>query len=322
MSRTLKICVSVVLGAVAGEGQVKSKQMYQYGGDSTFAFRAYVFELWLTSRSTSSTTSTIPHQLHQTETIQATTSEYANPNESRLTPSVPSPGQPGHYSGKAMLGPDGKSVTSADGKIVAVDAEGRPITDSSSTKDANGKGAVVNGKKRFQKKMKRVFLVPEEVRPQLRKEEFQCQCYKSGHTRYSHMSRWQPYSSTSTATPLCQRLSHPPPLPFTPSFEVTTSPSLSSSHEELQAKLDEEYGQLVEDRRTLRKFISPRASTSVPHYLPVDLHHIMQNALQIFHLDRRKPSNLDPAYTVDSAMGKRLIVVHGDESTQSRGARE
>ncbi|KAM6492403.1 RNA polymerase Rpb1, domain 6 domain containing protein [Amanita muscaria] len=136
------------------------------------------------------------------------------------------------------------------------------------------------------------------------------------------MSRWQPYSSTSTATPLCQRLSHPPPLPFTPSFEVTMSPPLSSSHEELQAKLDEEYGQLVEDRRTLRKFISPRASTSVPHYLPVDLHHIMQNALQIFHLDRRKPSNLDPAYTVDSAMGKRLIVVHGDESTQSRGARE
>ncbi|KAM6496399.1 RNA polymerase Rpb1, domain 6 domain containing protein [Amanita muscaria] len=123
------------------------------------------------------------------------------------------------------------------------------------------------------------------------------------------MSRWQPYSSTSTATPLCQRLSHPPPLPFTPSFEVTTSPSLSSSHEELQAKLDEEYGQLVEDRRTLRKFISPRASTSVPHYLPVDLHHIMQNALQIFHLDRRKPSNLNPAYIVDSAMGKRLIVI-------------
>ncbi|KAM6496713.1 hypothetical protein JOM56_007186 [Amanita muscaria] len=156
--RTLKICVSVVLGAVAGEGQVKSKQTYQYGGDSTFAFRA-------------STPSTIPHQLHQTETIQATTSEYANPNESRPTPSVPSPGQPGHYSGKAMLGPDGKSVTSADGRIVAVDAEGRPITDSSSTKDANGKGAVVNGKKRFQKKMKRVFLVPEEVRPQLRKEE-------------------------------------------------------------------------------------------------------------------------------------------------------
>ncbi|KAM6489524.1 hypothetical protein JOM56_015020 [Amanita muscaria] len=35
----------------------------------------------------------------------------------------------------------------------------------------------------------------------------------------------------------------------------------------------------------------------------------MQNALQIFHLDQRKPSNLDPAYIVDCAMGKRLIVV-------------
>ncbi|KAM6495882.1 transcription initiation factor [Amanita muscaria] len=69
-----------------------------------------------------------------------------------------------------MLGPDGKPVIGADGKIVMVDAEGRPITDSPSTKDAKGKAAVANGKKRFQKKTKQVFLVPEEVR-QLRKEE-------------------------------------------------------------------------------------------------------------------------------------------------------
>ncbi|KAF8639943.1 hypothetical protein AX17_001193 [Amanita inopinata Kibby_2008] len=71
-----------------------------------------------------------------------------------------------------MLGPDGKPVIGADGKIVMVDAEGRPIqpTDSSYAKDAKGKTPAMNGKKRFQKKTRQVFYVPEEVR-QLRKEE-------------------------------------------------------------------------------------------------------------------------------------------------------
>ncbi|PFH52726.1 hypothetical protein AMATHDRAFT_56087 [Amanita thiersii Skay4041] len=71
-----------------------------------------------------------------------------------------------------MLGPDGKPVIGADGKIVMVDAEGRPIqqTDGSNGKDGKGKATVTNGKKRFQKKTKQVFYVPDEVR-QLRKEE-------------------------------------------------------------------------------------------------------------------------------------------------------
>ena len=85
---------------------------------------------------------------------------------------------------------------------------------------------------------------------------------------------------------------------------------------ELQVKLDEEYGRLVEDRRLLREFVFRRVSTNQPHYLPVNLHRILQNAIQIFHIDRRKPSDLGPAYIVEAVyeLEKRLIIVRGDDS--------
>lgn len=74
-----------------------------------------------------------------------------------------------------MLGPDGKPVVGMDGKIVMVDAEGKPIrhiptytpVGEDGTKEGKGKE---RGKKRFQKKTKQVFLVPEATR-QLRREE-------------------------------------------------------------------------------------------------------------------------------------------------------
>ncbi|KAF8584960.1 beta and beta-prime subunits of DNA dependent RNA-polymerase [Ramaria rubella] len=90
---------------------------------------------------------------------------------------------------------------------------------------------------------------------------------------------------------------------------------LDDSSLELQAKLDEEWSQLVEDRRLLRQFIFKSADPSRPHYLPVNLRRVVQNAQQIFHIDRRKPSDLEPAYIVDSvkALGLRLVVVRGDD---------
>lgn len=68
-----------------------------------------------------------------------------------------------------MLGQDGKPVIGADGNIVMVDAEGKPIHGDGtpgSSKGKNGTGT----KKRFQKKTKQVFKVPEANR-QLKKEE-------------------------------------------------------------------------------------------------------------------------------------------------------
>ncbi|KAE9384090.1 RNA polymerase II largest subunit [Gymnopus androsaceus JB14] len=88
---------------------------------------------------------------------------------------------------------------------------------------------------------------------------------------------------------------------------------IDDSSLELQKKLDE-YDQLVADRRMLRDFIFPRFDTASNQYLPVNLSRIVQNATQIFHIDRRKPSDLDPIFIIDSvkALCDRLIVVRGD----------
>ena len=95
----------------------------------------------------------------------------------------------------------------------------------------------------------------------------------------------------------------------------TLQAGIDDSSLELQAKLDEEYKQLVEDRHLLHYFVFPQQDSSVPHYLPVNLHRIVKNAKQTFHIDALKPSNLDPAYIIDTlkALLEQLVVVRGDD---------
>lgn len=83
-----------------------------------------------------------------------------------------------------MVGSDGKHVIGADGKVVMVDAQGRPVRDPAAlaaaeqVKEEKGKDKAAGGgpgdkdkkPKRFQKKTRQVFLVPEATR-QLRREE-------------------------------------------------------------------------------------------------------------------------------------------------------
>ena len=71
-----------------------------------------------------------------------------------------------------MLGPDGKPVIGADGRTVMVDSEGRPIhtTNGAADSSKDKAGKVTKDKKRFTKKTRQVYFVPEEVR-QLRREE-------------------------------------------------------------------------------------------------------------------------------------------------------
>lgn len=70
-----------------------------------------------------------------------------------------------------MLGPDGKPVIGVDGKMVMVDAEGKPIHGERASGAAAAKPKEKGpGRKKFQKKTKQVFLVPEATR-QLRREE-------------------------------------------------------------------------------------------------------------------------------------------------------
>ncbi|KAL4064638.1 RNA polymerase II largest subunit [Scleroderma citrinum] len=90
---------------------------------------------------------------------------------------------------------------------------------------------------------------------------------------------------------------------------------INDSSLELQAKLDEEYRQLVQDRRELCMFIFPHVDGLTPHYMPVNLYCIIQNATQIFHIDRWKPSDLEPAYIVDAAWAlmERLLAVLSED---------
>jgi transcription initiation factor TFIIF subunit alpha len=72
-----------------------------------------------------------------------------------------------------MLGADGKPVLQ-NGKMVMVDAEGRPIPDSDAAGPSNPKDKAkgANNKKRFQKKTRQVFLVPDDIRRLQREERY------------------------------------------------------------------------------------------------------------------------------------------------------
>ncbi|VDC07033.1 unnamed protein product [Peniophora sp. CBMAI 1063] len=84
---------------------------------------------------------------------------------------------------------------------------------------------------------------------------------------------------------------------------------------DLQNLLDQEYAQLQRDRAMLRDFVFAEGDSSTSIYLPVNLHRIVQNAVQIFHIDRRKPSDLPPAVIVQEvqALCERIVIVRGDD---------
>ena len=82
---------------------------------------------------------------------------------------------------------------------------------------------------------------------------------------------------------------------------------------ELQRLLDEEWEQLQQDRALLRSSIYPDGNPS--HPLPANIQRIVQNSQQVFHIDDRVPSDLDPAYLIAQrkALLDRLVVVRGDD---------
>ncbi|TXT08619.1 hypothetical protein VHUM_02747 [Vanrija humicola] len=93
----------------------------------------------------------------------------------------------------------------------------------------------------------------------------------------------------------------------------TLQAGIDQSSVELQSMLDVEFGQLVEDRRVLREEIFPNGDPG--HPLPVNIQRIVQNSQQIFHIDPRVPSDLDPAYIIETrqALFDRLIIVRGND---------
>lgn len=84
---------------------------------------------------------------------------------------------------------------------------------------------------------------------------------------------------------------------------------------ELQNKLDAEYEQLVKDRELLRGFTFKNSDPGGDRYMPVNLRRVIQNAQQIFHIDRREASDLRPAEIYDRLQNlmQQLIIVRGDD---------
>jgi DNA-directed RNA polymerase II subunit RPB1 len=79
----------------------------------------------------------------------------------------------------------------------------------------------------------------------------------------------------------------------------------------LQKVLDEEYNQLLDDRRYLREICFPNGDFSWP--LPVNLRRIIQNAQQIFHNGRHKASDLRLEEIIESIkeLCTKLYVIRG-----------
>ncbi|KAK9493318.1 hypothetical protein V1508DRAFT_416385 [Lipomyces doorenjongii] len=83
---------------------------------------------------------------------------------------------------------------------------------------------------------------------------------------------------------------------------------------EVQQVLDEEYEQLWQDRKFLRDFVFKNGEDAWP--LPVNIHRIIRNSQQIFHLDRQKASDLTPVEVVEKVreLCNKIIVVRGNDS--------
>ncbi|KAG8834185.1 DNA-directed RNA polymerase II subunit rpb1 [Serendipita sp. 400] len=92
-------------------------------------------------------------------------------------------------------------------------------------------------------------------------------------------------------------------------------PGLEDHSLELQSKLDAEFDELKSDRAMLRQFIFKDSDPGADRYMPVNLRRVIQNAQQIFHIDRREASDLRPADIYDKLreLMDHLIIVRGDD---------
>jgi hypothetical protein len=76
--------------------------------------------------------------------------------------------------------------------------------------------------------------------------------------------------------------------------------------------VDAEWQQLEDDRRLLRK-IFPRPNAKI--YLPCNLRRLIWTAQKIFHVDLRKPVDLNPLRVIEGVkeVSRKLVIVSGDD---------
>jgi DNA-directed RNA polymerase II subunit RPB1 len=93
----------------------------------------------------------------------------------------------------------------------------------------------------------------------------------------------------------------------------TLQAGIDVTSNEVQQLFDEEWTQLQADRALLRKDVYTDGNPS--HPLPANIQRIVQNSQQVFHIDHRVPSDLEPTYLIKErkALLDRLVVVRGDD---------
>jgi len=81
----------------------------------------------------------------------------------------------------------------------------------------------------------------------------------------------------------------------------------------VQSLLDAEFKQLEDDRRLLRNYIFTEGDDQWP--MPTNIRRYIWNSKQMFHVDHKRPSDLDPRHILESIknLEKQLVVVRGTD---------
>lgn len=82
---------------------------------------------------------------------------------------------------------------------------------------------------------------------------------------------------------------------------------------DMQTLLEQEFKQLESDRLLLRNYIFPEGDDGWP--MPTNIQRYIWNSKQMFHVDHKRPSDLDPRHILQSVknLEKQLIVVRGTD---------
>jgi DNA-directed RNA polymerase II subunit RPB1 len=101
----------------------------------------------------------------------------------------------------------------------------------------------------------------------------------------------------------------------------TLQAGIDQSSAELQNLLDAEFEQLSEARRILRTETFKNGDSN--HPLPVNIGRLILNSQQIFHIDPRAQSDLEPKYIIETrdALIARLVVVRGEDPISNENQR-
>jgi len=82
---------------------------------------------------------------------------------------------------------------------------------------------------------------------------------------------------------------------------------------DMQTLLEQEFKQLESDRHLLRNYIFPEGDDGWP--MPTNIQRYIWNSKQMFHVDHKRPSDLDPRHILQSVrnLEKQLVVVRGTD---------